>query len=55
MKEKEGLCHPLCADREGGQTSLAKKSGGDGDEEAGREVEREKETKTWGEVKWKEI
>lgn len=40
MKEKEGLCHLLCAEGrgEGEQTSLAKESGGDGDEEAGREV-----------------
>ncbi len=48
MKEKEGLCHRLCAGREGEKTSLAKESGGDGDEEAGREVEREKETKNTG-------
>ena len=48
MKEKEGLCHRLCAEREGEETSLAKESGGDGDEEAGREVEREKETKNMG-------
>ena len=53
MKEKEDLCHLLCAEGrgEGEQTSLAKESGGDGDEEAGREVyiwrerQREKETK----------
>ena len=40
MKEKEGLCHLLCAEGrgEGEQTSLAKESGGDGDGEAGREV-----------------
>ncbi|KAM7399727.1 hypothetical protein PAMP_018975 [Pampus punctatissimus] len=37
MKEKEGLCHLLCAKREAEQTFLAKKSGGDGDEEAGSE------------------
>ncbi len=48
MKEKEGLCHRLCAEREGEQTSLTKESGGDGDEEAGREVEWEKETKNTG-------
>lgn len=45
MKEKQGLCHSLCAEREGGQTSLAKERGGDGD---GREAEREKETKNIG-------
>lgn len=42
MKKKEVLCHFLCAEREANQTSLAKKSGGVRDEEAGREVEREK-------------
>lgn len=41
-REREGLCHLLCADGEGEQTSLAKKSGGDGDEEAGRERKRDK-------------
>lgn len=45
MKEKEGLCRCLCAEREGEQTTLANESGGDGDEEAAREVEGEKETK----------
>lgn len=45
MKEKEGLCHLLCAGREAEQTSLARKNGGDGDEEVGREVERERGTK----------
>lgn len=48
MKEKEGLCHLLCSEREAEQTFLAKKRRGDGDEEAGREVEREKETKNTG-------
>lgn len=48
MKEKEGLCRCLCAEREGEQTTLANESGGDGDEEAAREVEGEKETKNMG-------
>lgn len=40
MKEKEGPCHLLCAERERQNRPLAKKSGGD--EDAGREVEGEK-------------
>lgn len=48
VRAKEGLRRCLCAEGEGERTSVANERGGDGDGEAAREVEGEKETKKRG-------